>query len=65
MTKKKHWTDIFLTTGYQYADKVYANGLMGKLNDVPFVVYCNEKEYRGKGFFFGCCKGCKHNPIND
>lgn len=62
--KKKHWTDIFLTDGYKYADKVLKNGLMGKLDeDVPFVVYCNEKEYTGRGFFFGCCKGCRHNPI--
>ena len=27
--------------------------------------YCNEKEYKGKGFLFKCCKGCKHNPIKN
>ena len=38
-------------------------GLMGKLDeDNPFIIYCNEKEWDGKGLLFKCCEGCEHNP---
>ena len=37
---------------------------MGRLIE-PIWIYCNEKKYKGKGFFFGCCKGCEHNPTEE
>ena len=38
-------------------------GIIGKLADEPFVVYCNEKERKEGQFLFSCCYGCKHNPF--
>lgn len=40
--------------------KVRKNKSLGKFKG--FVVYCNEKEYKGKGLLLKCCKGCEHNP---
>lgn len=34
--------------------------LIGELTDV--VIYCNEQDYKGKGFLFKCSEGCEHNP---
>lgn len=36
-------------------------GLVGEYKDE--VIYCNEKEYKGKGFLFRCGIGCEHYPL--
>ena len=41
-------------------------GLVGKPDEnYPFYIYCNEKEYKGNGFLFKCCDGCRHNPSTE
>ena len=46
-------------------EEILKNGLIGELNEeTPYVIYCNEQEYKG-GLLFKCCDGCKHNPIKE
>jgi hypothetical protein len=61
------YEDIYGNENYgnmKREQKVIKTGLIGVFDeDNDFVIYCNEKEYKGKGFLFKCCIGCKHNPI--
>lgn len=44
--------------------KAIRTGFVGRLNP-PIWIYCNEKEYTGKGILLKCGKGCIHNPTKE
>ena len=55
-------SEFFMEKSLNYSEDVLKNGFSVTLDEeTPFVIYCNEKKYNGKGFLFKCCKGCKYN----